>query len=130
MLGLLGSGHAQSLIAAIAVTKPRRAALDLRQPPDPGRRQLQAVAGGIAEIERTAAARPRDLLLDRDARLLETRLPTVEVGLGDREADVARTLCAVGRDVASGARGAWLEQQQHAVPAPEEHEQAVLLAVQ
>ena len=67
----------------------RTPARDLGQAPDPRRRQLQAVAGGVAEIERAAAARPVHLLLDGDAAASRCAFQPSRSCFGDREAGVA-----------------------------------------
>src|SRR5581483_5225516 len=94
--------------------------------PDSRRRQLDAVAGGIAEVDRAAAAGPLEIGLDLDPVVAQARLPRVEAALGDGEGNVRGTGRAVCRDGARRARRrARVEDEQHPVTAAKEHVAAV-----
>src|SRR3954453_7494662 len=100
------------------------------QAPDPRAGNLQAVPGGVAEIEGSAAARPGLLVFDLDSVVLEMGLPAVQLRLGHRKADMAGPVGAMRGHHVVGPGRLWAEQEQHPVAQPEEHEDVVLLAVE
>ena len=105
----------------------------MRPRPRAGPRSLGSPAPGCCRqgrVERATAARPVHLLLDRHASRLQALLPLSRSCSATASRLERAALGAVRRHVAAGTRGRWLEQQQHAVAALEEHEQAILFAVQ
>src|SRR5262249_18325440 len=102
-------------------------------PPDSGLRELEAIAGRVAEIDRAPAAWPFEIRLDRDALICEARLPALDLVCAGRKADMtfANRPMWRHRQRAGGrcnARRLRIEDQEHLALEAVEHVPALGLA--
>src|SRR5579859_5690037 len=92
------------------------------EPPDARRRQLEAVAGRIAEVDRPAAAGPFHIGFDLDACTAQALRPGSEsVLVFDRKGHMSRTGGSVGRDGPTARGRGRIEDEQHPIATAEEH---------
>jgi hypothetical protein len=94
--------------------------------PDARLCEFDAVAGGIADIDRAAALRPFEISVDREIEAFELAAPGIELGGIGGEAEMAGAGCTMRRDrqggvAAAQARDGGVENQDGAGTAAEEH---------
>src|SRR5262249_38776545 len=94
-------------------------------PPTPEcwRRQFDAVAGGVPNIERSATLGPFDFHFDLDTQSLKPFAPRTDLPLGHRKGEVAASFAALtGHAPTETSCHLRIEHQQHTRSATEGHQ--------